>query len=78
MLFGGDSQAPLLKKSLKELISVKNVLEHAKLFQEDSSGEVCTVEFLKESVVKAAMCIQEGDKLVEISKGVMKSSSKFA
>ena len=53
------------------------MLEYAKLFKEDGNGKPCTVEFLKDGVVKAAFCIQESDKLIEISKGVMKSSGKL-
>ena len=73
-----DSSAQLLKQALKELMLVKGVLDHAKLFKEDGNSNPCTVEFLKYSVVKAAFCIQESDKLVEISKGVMKSTKQFA
>ena len=77
MLRSGDSQAQLLNKALKELMAAKSVLEHAKLFKEDGDGHPCTVEFLKDKVVKAAFCIQASDKLIETSKGVMKSSKKF-
>ena len=68
----------MLKKSLKDLISAKGVLEHARVFKEDSIGNPCTVEFVKDAVVKVALCIQESDKLVEISKGVMKSTNKYS
>ena len=78
ILRSGDSSAQLLKKALKELMLAKGVLDHAKLFKEDGDSNPCTVEFLKDSVVKAAFCIQESDKLIEISKGVMKSTKKFA
>ena len=77
MLRSGDSQARLLTKALKELMAAKSVLEHAKLFKEDGDGNPRTVGFLKDRVVKAAFCIQESDKLIEISKGVIKSSKKY-
>ena len=78
ILRSGDSSAQLLKKALKELMLAKGVLKHATLFKGDGNSNPCAVEFLKDSVVEAAFCIQESDKLVEISKGVMKSTKKFA
>ncbi len=62
---------------MKEVMAAKSVLEHAKLFKEDGDGNPCTVEFLKDRVVEAAFCIQESDKLIEICKGVMKSSNRY-